>query len=182
MADDLPNLGTLIKCLKMTTSSHDGEALIAIRKANEQLQKFGGDWETLLRGKVTVIGDPFAAVPEPEGRAAHFTSAAPTVPKRPQAPLDAAFTAAMNNGFAPRPFSKAPQAPSAMPPSKKGWQPNKFAGTCYCCGIFVNITDGFIFKPTGKFEVVCINCNDPSVSVPPRKARMQKPNLNSLGF
>ncbi|HEY0724706.1 MAG TPA: hypothetical protein VGD41_12090, partial [Pyrinomonadaceae bacterium] len=58
--DDLPNLPLLIKLLKMTTSSNDGEALMAIRKANEQLKKFGGDWEALLRGKVTMITNPFA--------------------------------------------------------------------------------------------------------------------------
>jgi hypothetical protein len=48
MSEELPNLTLLIKLLKMTTSSHDAEALLAIRKANEQLAKFGGDWERLL--------------------------------------------------------------------------------------------------------------------------------------
>ena len=66
---ELPNLGLLIKLLKLTTASNDAEALSAMRKANEQLIKFGGDWEALLRGKVTVIGDPFAnttSMPPPE--------------------------------------------------------------------------------------------------------------------
>lgn len=65
-SSDLPNLGILIKLLKMTTSSNDGEALNAIRMANHALSKFGGDWERLLRGKVTVIGaDPFDKIPDP---------------------------------------------------------------------------------------------------------------------
>ena len=61
-----PSLTLLIKLLKMTTSSHDAEALVACRKANAELQKFGGDWDTLLRGKVTVIGDPFANLHKPD--------------------------------------------------------------------------------------------------------------------
>jgi hypothetical protein len=65
MAEDLPNLGKLIKLLKMTTSSNDAEALAFLRKANLELAKFGGDWESLLRGKVTVIGDPFEGVSAP---------------------------------------------------------------------------------------------------------------------
>lgn len=71
MDKDPPNLDLLIKLLKMTTSSNEGEVLVAIRKANEQLRKFGGDWERLLKGKVTVIGDPFANVaPPPPARQA----------------------------------------------------------------------------------------------------------------
>jgi hypothetical protein len=62
---DPPNLGLLIKLMKLTASTNDSEALLAIRKANEQLQKFGGDWERLLQGRVTVIGDPFGQIPVP---------------------------------------------------------------------------------------------------------------------
>lgn len=69
MSEELPNLTLLIKLLKMTTSSHDAEALLAIRKANEQLAKFGGDWERLLRSRITIIGaDPFSAIAEPPKR------------------------------------------------------------------------------------------------------------------
>lgn len=76
---DLPNLGILIKLMKMTTSTHDGEALNALRMANKALSKFGGDWETLLRGKVTVItSDPFSSIPE--------TPAAKAPPPKPPPP------------------------------------------------------------------------------------------------
>ena len=67
---DPPNLGLLIKLLKMTTSSNDAEVVAAARKANEQLKKFGGDWERLLTGKVTIIGDPFGAASPPRVRPA----------------------------------------------------------------------------------------------------------------
>lgn len=54
------NLDLLIKLLKMMASSNDGEALMAARKATQQIEKVGGDWDALLRGKVTIIADPFA--------------------------------------------------------------------------------------------------------------------------
>ena len=73
-----PSLTLLIKLLKMTTSSHENEALVAMRKANIELSKFGGDWESLLRGKVTVIGDPFADITKPD--------VGQKTPPRPQAP------------------------------------------------------------------------------------------------
>lgn len=79
------NLELLIKLLKLTTSSNDGEALLASRKANEVLGKFGGDWEALLRGKVTVIADPFAAAATPvASRPMHNTPVAPTAPAAPR--------------------------------------------------------------------------------------------------
>jgi hypothetical protein len=68
VTEELPNLALLIKLLKLTASSNDSEALLAVRKANEQLVKFGGDWERLLKGKVTVIGDPFEGVAAPVQR------------------------------------------------------------------------------------------------------------------
>lgn len=65
MADD-PRFSTLIKLMKMTTSSNDAEALVAMRKANALLKEsFGGDWEALLRQKVTIINDPFEGMQAP---------------------------------------------------------------------------------------------------------------------
>ena len=54
-------LELLIKLMKMT-DAEDNIALIAIRKANGHLSKLGADWESLLRGKVRVIADPFANI------------------------------------------------------------------------------------------------------------------------
>ena len=36
------------KLLELTTSNHDGEALVAIRKANEALKQLGLSWTELL--------------------------------------------------------------------------------------------------------------------------------------
>lgn len=118
---ELPNLGLLIKLMKMTTSPRDNEALIAIRKANEQLVKFGGDWEALLAGKVTVIGDPFekvAAPPPREQRDDWGTGGrAPMPPHRPQpkpAPQPAPtprYTAPPKPSYAPNPQPRYQAAP-----------------------------------------------------------------------
>ena len=42
----------ILKCLRLTTSDQDGEALSAIRMANMLLKKGGHDWEKLLTPKV----------------------------------------------------------------------------------------------------------------------------------
>jgi hypothetical protein len=80
------NLELLIKLLKMTTSSNDAEALLASRKANEQLLKFGGDWEALLHGKVTVIADPFTAPPPTVEQTTRRAAPPPPPPPRPAPP------------------------------------------------------------------------------------------------
>jgi len=47
------NLEKFIKLMMMTTSSHDGECLNAIRMANAELAKINNNWEDLLRSKVS---------------------------------------------------------------------------------------------------------------------------------
>lgn len=105
-----PSLTLLIKLLKMTTSSHDAEALVACRKANAELQKFGGDWDTLLRGKVTVIGDPFANLHKPDVGATR-----PPAPQAPPPPRPA-----------PPPPRPQPQPYAAAPPPPQRPRPQQF--------------------------------------------------------
>ncbi len=79
------NLELLIKLLKLTTSPNDGEALSAIRRANVQLSKVGGDWDALLRSRVTLIADPFVDIPVPQQHAwTPPPSAPPAAPRSPQ--------------------------------------------------------------------------------------------------
>lgn len=85
MADLLatdPRFELLIKLIKLSTSSNDSEALLAIRKANDIVREhFKGDWEALLRGKITIIADPFFSLKEPDfGRRPMH---APVPPRRP---------------------------------------------------------------------------------------------------
>lgn len=96
----------LLKLLRLTTSHTDGEALAAIRKANEWLLSKGLDWDKLLSGTVTIMADPFTEVPAPTPDPIHSsrTPHVPPTPQRPQAP-------------------PAPPRPTAPPPS-----------TCIDCG------------------------------------------------
>lgn len=79
---DPPKLPLLIKLMGMTTASNDGEALIAIRKANDLLRSADWTWERLLSGKVTVVEDPFAKIDTPNTRS-DSGRGAPSTPKKP---------------------------------------------------------------------------------------------------
>jgi hypothetical protein len=48
------NFERFIKLMMMTTSSHDNEALSALRMANAELASLNRNWEEILRGKVKV--------------------------------------------------------------------------------------------------------------------------------
>lgn len=47
-----------IKLMMMATSTNDGEALTALRKANAKLAAINRNWEELLRGKVAAADFP----------------------------------------------------------------------------------------------------------------------------
>ncbi len=64
----LPEFSKLIKLMQMTTSANDTEALLAVRKANEQMQKLGKSWEELLTSRLTIIADPFESLQAPPQR------------------------------------------------------------------------------------------------------------------
>ena len=162
---DPPNLGLLIKLLKMTTSSNDAEALSAIRKANEQLVKFGNDWEPLLRGKVTVIGDPFlnaALNPNSGKRTPPPPSASSSAP--PPSPPPSAF----------RRHTPAP----APPPPKPKMVPNKFGGYCHHCNNYVPDGCGTVTLTSQKWILACQSCHiSPSVQRSTKRAATPLDNL-----
>jgi len=158
---DPPNLGLLIKLLKMTTSSNDAEALSAIRKANEQLIKFGNDWEPLLRGKVTVIGDPFlnAAINPSVGKRTPPPPAAPSSPYQ-------------------QPRSRpAPPPPPPPPPPPKSTS-NKFGGYCHHCNNYVPEHDGIVTLVSSKWILSCTSCSsNPSAKRSAKRAATPLDNL-----
>lgn len=152
MAEEIQKHQLLVKLLKMTTSSNDGEALTAMRKANDILASAGWDWDRLMAGKITVVGDPFANLgnPAPNARVRE--------PDPPMSAYKAPYTAPP-----PQPQPKA-QASLSLP--IRSALPNKFEGACYCCGVLVAKFGGFIFHPvnyhsraTGDWRVVCTTCN-----------------------
>jgi len=122
---DIPSLSLLIKLINMSTSDNDGEALVALRKANKIVKEFGG-WEPILRGKVTVIGDPFADLTAPPKR----ETAPPPAPRRPAA---APTTPQAKPFHKPRTqWSPPPQpAPQAAPKPAPKPQPTAMPGLSF---------------------------------------------------
>lgn len=154
MTEVLPKHVLLVKLLKMTSSPNDGEALTAVRKANELLASAGWDWDRLMSGKIVVVEDPFGAIGTP--KSGRGEAAPPTPATQP-----------------PRPFQQAPRPAPAPPPKPApkattwplGQMPNKFAAFCYCCGVEVLTGKGFIFKASdyshgpSHWSVACTPCN-----------------------
>jgi hypothetical protein len=162
VSEDLPKQELLIKLLKMTTSSNDGEAVIAVRKANDLLKSAGWDWEKLIHGKIKVIEDPFKSVDVPYNNS-RARPAPPAPPSR-----------------TPQPPHRTPQAPPSQPPPIRPAAPpppqrrpvinsnksNIYAGWCFCCGDAVLQNQGFIFDPSAhnsrarsKWQIACKSCN-----------------------
>jgi len=164
MSDDAKPIARqdmLLKLLKMTTSDNDGEALTAIRHANRVLRDAGWDWDKLIHAKIRIVEDPFKNLGTP--------SSSPS-------PMAATSHA---------PYAPPPRAPSPPPPQRlRGTPaapissaPNRFADSCWCCGIEVVALAGWIFKPAPshtKYEDVCATCNT-SATVYNSRAPRAKP-------
>lgn len=82
------NLDLLIKLLSTAThpTTPDNIALVAMRKAGDQLTKFKTDWAGLLKGRVTVVQDPFARTDAPQVKPRPAPSATPPAPPPPPPP------------------------------------------------------------------------------------------------
>lgn len=185
------NLELLIKLLKMTTSSVDGEALTAMRKANEQLLKVGGDWENLLRGKVKVIADPFGTVakpqPSPKDRWGAPSGSAPPRPQPSPPPRPSTSWQASSPSFNQGGAQTGRFRSAAPPPPKTGMaaivtRPNAFSGHCYACGVYVNTQAGWIFQKPGanRWEVLCATCSNSSAPLPSKRAKVQQASTSSI--
>jgi hypothetical protein len=96
-----PSLARLTKLIMKSTASNDNEALLALRLAHREADKFGG-WETILRGRITIIGDPFADIQAPSAARKAEYAPPPSTPQRPQ----------------DRPAASSPPQPSAPPRPK----------------------------------------------------------------
>jgi hypothetical protein len=78
----------LIKVLGMTTSDNDNIALVAARRANDILEKLDTDWSKLIKGKVTIIADPFTNI-VPSSPASPVDRPPPTPSQQPRRPAAA---------------------------------------------------------------------------------------------
>jgi hypothetical protein len=168
-APALPRQELLKKLLMMTTSTNDGEALTALRKANNILTEAGWDWNRLVDGKITVVEDPFRNLGTPPSHGSSTMNgggASSSPPRRPTAPPPP-----------PR------QGTSANPISST---PNRFPQSCHCCGIEVVTGAGYIFKvdPADlKWACICTSCNTTAVvyrnAAAPRRAKGKR-NVSDL--
>jgi hypothetical protein len=141
-------LETLIKVLMMTTSETDGEALAAIRRANSMLKTASVDWDGLLRGKVTVVADPFDSIAVPQSTPSRYNTNV-TVPPQPtrQPP--------------PPPFrsSKPPPPTRARPAGNT----NRYPGECFICNNHVHVNEGVLLTHVTNGQsstwIMCEPCN-----------------------
>jgi hypothetical protein len=116
MAEELlPKQELLIKLMGMTTSANDGEALVAVRKANELLAANKWSWEKLIRGKLKIIEDPFKNITNPSAHASSPFGTAPTNPQHMYAPPPP--PPPRPHGFTPTP------RPTPPPPPRYAAQP-----------------------------------------------------------
>lgn len=121
MSTEIPRHELLLKLLKMTTSTNDAEALVAMRKANALLASAGWTWDRLLEGKITVVGDPFGGLQRPrQHEAPHDAYNPPATPRAPPAPARPApnhparaqaAQAQANAYAAAKPRARAPRPP-----------------------------------------------------------------------
>lgn len=143
------SLSKLIKLLKLTTSDNNAEALLAMRKANDELRKLNLDWEGLLKGKITVIGDPFAEATRPPVR----SSPPPTPPTTPRASSSSSGLHYSFGGLG-RQSTHAKPKPSHSPPQKDITITNNFGGSCISCGTWVEPGSGKATKFAGASKFV----------------------------
>jgi hypothetical protein len=173
----LPKQELLIKLLKMTTSPNDGEALTAMRKANDLVSTAGWDWERLINAKITIVEDPFKNLGA--GAAWGSPQASPTPPQAPARPAPPR---------APTPPPPPPKPPfQAGPTQAVGNMPNRFPGHCYCCGVDQPAMAGFAFIPSkltdgapNNWHVVCKTCNTTGLVSRWAAPKVKKPRGKSI--
>ena len=164
---EVPKQELLAKLLRMSTSPNDGEALTAIRKANELLRSAGWDWDKLLAGKIKVAADPFSGLGTPHNPTPVRTAPSPAPrPPHPTAPPPRSYPSQPPRPQAPPPPPK-PQAPfEPWSHRSTNGQPNIYPGPCYCCGHSVSARQGKLFVPSqfnaaakaGK-SLICNSCD-----------------------
>lgn len=170
----LPKEQLLLKILKMTTSDNDGQALVAIRKANALLDAAGWTWDKLIEGKIKIVESPFKNMPTPSkpvraeppptynGGGSSMAGAARSAP-RPggRAPYPTSFPRAgcrwdydagantwMNVPLPATPSPPPPPRPTGLRLSRKNLYATDPRKGCYCCGVYVANEAGFIMKPS----------------------------------
>lgn len=165
MADSsapLPKQELLLKMLNMTTADNDGQALVAIRKANALLASSGWTWEKLLLGKIVVVADPFANIKSPDSSKKSASSGSAPPPRPQPAAPNAGWGSSPPPFKRPTPTPPPPPKPQPAAPKTLGQKANIYPGFCYNCGTHVPSGDGFVFNPShhavGALDKWVITC------------------------
>lgn len=192
--EKLPKHELLLKMLKMTTSDNDGQALVAIRKANALMESAGWDWDRLFAGKITVVADPFASISTPKARQgdgpSYRSGEAPPrpAPPRPTRPGD------YGTAFRPPPPPQAPHtgfmANTPPPPTLPlSTTKNMYPGFCYVCGNHTPSQDGFAFQPhqhnhraPTKWAVLCKTHNKSTTFIGNSPAKPIRASIDTFGL
>lgn len=160
------NLDLLIKLLMMTTSPNDSEALLAIRKANAQLERFHTSWEQFVKQRITVAADPFAQ-PLSQSQPQEAPPAARPAPTAAPRPSPSTFQAPPSSRGGrkptPQPQPTVYSQPSPQPQSEYDYptgapRPNIHPGYCYDCQRKLEKDDGILWRKsnkTGKWHLRC---------------------------
>ena len=169
-------LDKLVKLLRLTTSSNDAEALLAVRKANEILPQISPDWGDLLFGKVTLIADPFDG-----GHIGRSASDRPP-PRKPPPPKPTAPV------LRPCDYCQGTQDASFGVIGSKGWYCSSACKTVaepptmYCPGCGKANTRGLHYYSKRKNRAYCSSaCQSAAEYVMPKaRATRQRPSLDDL--
>jgi hypothetical protein len=179
---EIPKQELLIKMMGMTTSDNDGQALVALRKANKLLADNGWSWEKLIQGKVKVVENPFANAANPFGDRDRVVQRQGPIPTPRPDPV-----------FRPAPAAPKPSAPKsywATTANPLSTVRNRFPDHCYGCGLEQLPGKGWLFDPwnfvptaQSKWRVVCDSCNNGGRAIysrpePPIKGK--KPSVSDL--
>lgn len=104
-------LDKLIKMMRLTESDTDAEALAALRAANRLIRNLKTDWDAVLRGKISIIADPFGGIPV-------VTKSQPAPPPPPPPPRPAPQPQPAQS-WTPNPPRPRPAPPPPPPPKPK---------------------------------------------------------------
>jgi outer membrane biosynthesis protein TonB len=174
----------LIKLLKLTTSSNDAEALLAMRKANAIASEAEFDgWERILRGHVKVIADPFVHI-----KAAPPPPPPPSPPKRPYQGAPPPRSQPYSPNPQPHPTAKPQPQPQWSPPPQPRTDPfpaarqNGYSGICIVCTSPVLAKAGYIEPMATKnnsWKVFCLSCYTKKMKPQPAAKAAQKMSPHS---
>jgi hypothetical protein len=198
------NLERLIKLMKLAASpsANPNEAWLAFTRANEMLLSQKWDWEKLLRGKISLVADPFGpAMPAPMPTPHHSSAATWSPPKRPapaaptrQFVCEDCYNSINANHLYQHQgkdlcvtcYTRATTNAKRPGPPKGSQRTNRYSDFCFCCGDPVDANKGLLHRPPNYsgWATLCTKCDNlskqPNFAWPTRRAKRQRVSTTNL--